>query len=208
MNVQLQEEISNRLRAESALRKANKTLQRLATLDGLTQIANRRSLDGYLKQEWHRLAREQAPLSCIMCDIDYFKNYNDAYGHQAGDDCLKLVAQTISQTVMRPADLAARYGGEEFAVILPGANAESAMLVARSIWQGVNRLGIPHARSLSEDRVTLSLGVASMIPKSDSSSEVLMVMADKALYTAKKQGRNQVVLNAMQAVPRRLPAKP
>lgn len=176
-----------------ALEQANQELRRLANMDGLTGIANRRRFDEYLEQEWYRLAREQEDLSLILCDIDYFKNYNDHYGHQAGDDCLKEVAQAIRSTIQRPADLVARYGGEEFAIILPNTPPEGAIHIAESIRLNVKRLKIDHASS-KIGCLTLSLGVGSQVPSRQSQSSFLITIADKALYTAKDRGRDHSYL--------------
>ena len=184
-----------RKRAEAALRQAYQELERLAHLDGLTQVANRRRFDEYLAQEWKRSAREGQPISLVMFDVDYFKHYNDCYGHQLGDDCLKQIAYAASLALKRPADLMARYGGEEFAVILPNTDAEGAIAVAQAIQQDVRRLQIPHAQSQIGDRVTLSLGVSSMIPISNTTSDDLVAAADEALYAAKSQGRDRIVLH-------------
>ncbi|MDP2268682.1 MAG: diguanylate cyclase, partial [Deltaproteobacteria bacterium] len=138
-------------------------LNRLSRHDGLTGIANRRHFDEFLAQEWKRALREEAPLSLIMCDIDFFKNYNDAYGHQAGDDCLRAVAGAFQKGLRRPGDLAARYGGEEFVVVLPGTPPEGALAVAEALRSDVQALGIPHASSRAASVVTLSLGVASAV---------------------------------------------
>ena len=174
------------------LQQANLELQSLAELDGLTQIANRRRLDGYLNQEWRRMMREKTPLSLIMCDIDFFKKYNDTYGHLAGDFCLQQVAKAINSAVKRPGDLAARYGGEEFAAILPNTDANGAMHVAEEIRLKVRDLQIVHAKSSISQHVTLSLGVATTVPCPDSSPVMLIAAADKALYQAKEAGRNRL----------------
>lgn len=171
---------------------ANEELQRLATLDGLTQIANRRRFDQYLENEWHRLKREQMPLSLILFDVDFFKRYNDTYGHLAGDDCLRQLGSALKSVIKRPADLVARYGGEEFAVILPNTEIEGAISVAQTIRQAVYDLIIPHAQSSVCDRVTVSLGVASIVPNCETSPQDLINAADKSLYIAKQQGRDRV----------------
>lgn len=176
------------------LEEANRALQKLAASDGLTQVANRRRFDEYLEQEWRRAIREQVPLSLILCDIDSFKRFNDTYGHQAGDDCLKQVAAAIQQTLKRPADLAARYGGEEFAMILPHTEANGAVQLAEAVRLHIQALAIPHLNSQVSQSVTLSLGVASMIPQLNQSSSSLVTLADKALYQAKAAGRDRVVL--------------
>jgi diguanylate cyclase (GGDEF)-like protein len=176
------------------LEAANQELKRLATLDGLTQLANRRRFDEYLEQEWRRLAMEQKPLSLILCDIDFFKRYNDTYGHQAGDDCLKQVAAALCRAVKRPADLVARYGGEEFAVILPYTNDAGALCVAEFIREEVRNLRLAHGNSTVSPYVTLSLGVAGMIPRLDTTPAVLIAAADAVLYEAKARGRDRAVL--------------
>jgi two-component system, cell cycle response regulator len=180
-----------RKQAEDALRQANQELYRLATLDGLTQISNRRRFDAYLKAEWRRSRREQTPLTLLLCDIDYFKRYNDHYGHQAGDECLKQIAQALQQSISRPADLVARYGGEEFAVILPNTPVKGAGHVAKRIRRTVTKLQILHEQSGVGDWITLSIGIATWIPEQHSSPEALIAAADQALYAAKAAGRNR-----------------
>ena len=179
------------------LQNANQTLQRLASLDGLTQVANRRRFDEYIQQEWRRLSRENLPLSLILCDVDFFKLYNDKYGHLAGDFCLQQVASAIGSAVKRPADLVARYGGEEFAVILPNTISQGAIHVAKSIRQKVRDLAIAHGGSQISQFVTLSLGVAGTFPNPASSPAKLIAAADMALYEAKNQGRDRLVLNQL-----------
>ncbi|MEH1850840.1 MAG: EAL domain-containing protein [Nostoc sp.] len=175
------------------LQQANQELQRLACSDGLTQVGNRRCFDHTLKTQWQRLAREQGSLSLILCDVDYFKLYNDTHGHLAGDDALRHVAKAISQTVKHPADLVARYGGEEFAVILPNTDIERAIAVAKNIQTNISALQMPHPHSDISEFITLSLGVATIIPHSQLSPETLIAAADQGLYQAKAQGRNCVV---------------
>ncbi|MDZ8188850.1 MAG: EAL domain-containing protein [Nostoc sp. ChiSLP02] len=175
------------------LQLANQELQRLASSDGLTKVANRRCFDDTLNLEWQRLAREEASLSLILCDVDYFKLYNDTHGHLAGDDALRHVANTISQTLKHPTDLVARYGGEEFAVILPNTDAEEAIAVATDIQTNISALKLPHANSLVSEFITLSLGVATIIPHSESSPATLIAAADQGLYQAKAKGRNCLV---------------
>jgi len=192
---ELQKQIERERILTEQLEKANQELQRLASVDGLTQIFNRRSFDEYLQSEWKRLGREQAPLSLILCDIDFFKVYNDTYGHPAGDECLRQVAKIIRQAAKRPADLVARYGGEEFAVILPNTEVEGALHLAEVIRLSVKALSIVHTGSQVSEYVTLSLGVACVIPSSESSPEELINDADKALYKAKVAGRDRVELN-------------
>lgn len=178
------------------LEAANSELQHLAGSDALTQVANRRRFDEYLDQEWQRMAREEAPLSLILCDVDFFKSYNDTYGHQVGDYCLRQVARAISRSVKRPADLVARYGGEEFALILPNTNAEGAVQLAEKVRSEIKALEITHAKSQISKCVTLSLGVASTVDCLTSSA-MLISEADKALYQAKAKGRDRVVVSAI-----------
>ena len=178
------------------LEKANEELERLASVDGLTGIANRRYFDDYLDREWKRAARNNLSLSVIMCDVDFFKAYNDTYGHQVGDDCLKLVADVIGSSLKRATDLVARYGGEEFAIVLPDTVAEGAVCVAENIRQQLQERGIPHQGSRISDRVTLSWGIATMIPSANSNPRELIRAADLALYQAKKQGRDRVIFKS------------
>lgn len=173
------------------LEEANQELRRLALLDGLTGVANRRRFDEYLEDEWHRMVRERLPLSLILCDIDFFKRYNDTYGHQAGDDCLRRVADALRFCAKRSVDLVARYGGEEFAVILPNTNAAGASLVAEAILEVVSSLEIVHSQSEVNKHVTLSLGIGSIYPKPTKMPQMLIAAADKALYQAKAAGRNR-----------------
>ena len=177
------------------LEQANRKLLHLATIDSLTQVSNRRSLDEYLSREWQRMAREFSPVSLILCDVDFFKAYNDTYGHPYGDACLKAVARAISESVKRPADLVARYGGEEFAVILPNTEAIGAAHIAQNIQSKIKALKIPHANSDVSKYVTASIGIASLFPTSESIPDTLIAAADRALYRAKAQGRNCVIFS-------------
>jgi diguanylate cyclase (GGDEF)-like protein len=171
---------------------ANRELHRLARIDSLTELANRRCFDEYLQQEWKRLMREQGHLSLILLDVDFFKSYNDSYGHQAGDDCLREVASLIKQAIHRPADLAARYGGEEFAIILPNTDLEGAVYVAEQIQTDVKAAAIPHCGSGISDTITLSCGLACAIPEVQMAMQSLISSADTALYQAKLAGRNRI----------------
>ncbi|MEG4207555.1 diguanylate cyclase [Microcoleus sp. Pol7_A1] len=171
---------------------ANQKLQQLATTDGLTGIANRRQFDRVLRLEWRRLAREELPLSLIMFDLDFFKLYNEFYGHLGGDDCLHQVAGAIARATNRAGDLAARYGGEEFAVVLPNTSAEGANIVARKICDSIASLKLPHARSPIGPYVTLSCGSATAIPSAQESPDTLIRSADSALYQAKTEGKNRI----------------
>jgi diguanylate cyclase (GGDEF)-like protein len=170
---------------------ANWELQRLASLDGLTGVANRRRFDEYLETEWQCMLRENLPLSLILCDIDFFKKYNDTYGHQAGDACLRQVAEALRVCARRTVDLVARYGGEEFAVILPNTIVKDATQVAEEMRNVVNALEIPHVQSAVSEHVTLSLGIACMTPTPHTSPSMLVAAADAALYQAKAAGRNR-----------------
>ncbi len=174
------------------LARSNQELQRLSSLDGLTGVANRRQFDETLEREWQRAFRTNMPLSLVFADIDYFKRYNDHYGHQAGDDTLKQVAAALRQTVHRPTDLVSRYGGEEFVMVLPDTTLEGAVAVANKVLHGVRNLNIPHENAEDSDRVTLSIGVATLHPKKTEKPEILVEAADKALYRAKEAGRNRV----------------
>lgn len=180
------------------LERANKELRRLANLDGLTRLANRRRFDEYLQQEWSRLAREQGQLSLIMSDIDYFKPYNDNYGHQAGDECLKQVAGIIKDSLKRPADMVARYGGEEFSLILPNTDVEGVQHIARTVQQAIRTLAIEHAHSIVSPYITLSIGMSTTIPRQERRIEELVGAADQALYEAKSTGRNCMVFKAFE----------
>ncbi|GBF82169.1 GGDEF domain-containing response regulator [Aphanothece sacrum] len=175
------------------LHELNTKLHRLANLDGLTEVANRRCFDETLEHEWRRLSREKQPLSLILGDIDYFKLYNDNYGHLSGDDCLKKVAQAISSVIHRPADLVARYGGEEFAIILPNTPTSGAMQVAQKILEEIRQLQLPHKASKVQSYVTMSLGVGTVLPTLGISETTLINQADEFLFQAKKEGRDRVV---------------
>jgi len=164
-----------------------------AGIDGLTQIPNRRRFDEYLNQQWHQLAQARSPLAVILCDIDSFKAYNDTYGHLAGDACLCQVANALEQCLQSPKDLVARYGGEEFVVLLPQTDLPGATSVARRIQRVIRALQIPHLSSSAEPVVTVSIGVASLIP--DPSEGIMQVirLADDRLYQAKRLGKDRIV---------------
>lgn len=180
----------------------NAELQRLSAVDGLTGLANRRRFDEALELECRRARRENAPISLIMTDVDFFKKYNDAYGHQGGDECLRRVASVLALGARRPADLAARYGGEEFALILPQTSAEGAAIVAETLRAGVAALNILHAGSAAAPHVTLSLGVASLeATDPELEPKQLVELADVALYSAKRGGRNRWVLHSSIELP-------
>ncbi|AFZ43893.1 diguanylate cyclase with PAS/PAC sensor [Halothece sp. PCC 7418] len=186
-------DISDRKQLELELEQANQDLKQLATVDGLTQIANRRTFDKHLQAEWNRACRQSLPLSLIFCDVDYFKKYNDYYGHQAGDDCLQKVALIIKENCKRAEDFPARYGGEEFAIICAGINADNAKNLAENIRKQLFHSAIPHERNPDQNRVTLSIGIASVIPRPCDKANNLLREADRALYEAKKQGRDRAI---------------
>lgn len=183
------------------LQEENKLLKSLVYIDTLTQVFNRREFDRSVDIEWKRMMREIAPLSLILCDIDHFKIYNDTYGHQAGDHCLKAVAQAIRDMVRRPGDMVARYGGEEFVIVLPQTDAKGAMYIAESVLENINALALPFKTDKLPNRrvpiITISLGVATAIPGVDAINiETLFSATDQALYKAKRNGRDQVKLSS------------
>ncbi|WP_019501422.1 diguanylate cyclase [Pseudanabaena sp. PCC 6802] len=177
----------------------NKALEAnlLATVDGLTQIANRRKFDEYCNRQWQQMLGDRTPLALVMCDVDFFKDYNDAFGHLAGDDCLRQVALSIDRVLNRPMDMVARFGGEEFVVVLPQTSAAGAMKVAELIQTEIANARIIHPRSLVSDYVTLSIGIVSVVPTENRSPKDLIDEADQALYIAKQQGRNRIIYLSM-----------
>lgn len=187
-------DISLVVKKERLLREQADKLRGLAYLDGLTGIPNRRRMDEYLADEYRRAARSNEHISVIMADIDYFKQYNDKYGHQAGDFCLQRVANAIKANLRRPADLVARYGGEEFVIVLPDTPMDGAVALADDIRKNVESLSIPHETSDVTGCITLSLGVSSVLPNLQLSENTLLGQADGALYRAKQKGRNRVVV--------------
>ena len=200
LNDTLEEELrkikDNDLQLKREKRKAEELAAKLlaiSTMDGLTGISNRRYFDEFLAKEWNRAIRSGAPLSLILCDIDYFKNFNDCYGHQEGDKCLQRIAGLLEEHARRGGDLAARYGGEEFGIVLPETNLESARDIAEQMRIAVENIAIPHEASAINNIITISFGVATIIPQRDQESRLLVSLADKALYKAKKEGRNRVI---------------
>lgn len=185
-------------KANDELEKRNNELQKLSSLDGLTGISNRRSFDEFIKKEWARARRKktETEVSLIMMDIDHFKPYNDNYGHQQGDDCLKQVAWELNKVIKRDCDIIARYGGEEFVAVLPDTPLDAAKQLAEQLRESIIKLAIPHKHSKSGEFITLSLGVAQLNPTADNKPEQLLEAADKALYQAKEKGRNQVIVAA------------
>ncbi|MEM8930029.1 MAG: diguanylate cyclase [Acidobacteriota bacterium] len=174
------------------LQTANMQLERLARQDGLTGIANHRRFLEFAEQCWRICVREDKPMSVLMIDVDHFKAYNDIYGHQAGDQALRRVAETIAGIARRPLDLAARYGGEEFSVVLSHNDLDDARHLAEQARREVLALDIPHSGSAESDRVTVSVGVATVVPQRDTDVGMLISLADRALYRAKRNGRNRV----------------
>lgn len=207
LNAELRADIDERIRTLETLQHAKqraedlaRRLQLLSSLDGLTGIANRRHFDEALDREWRRALRNGTTISMILVDIDFFKNYNDTYGHQAGDECLKEVARLLKGYSRRPGDFVARYGGEEFAVVLSETGPDTAGRIAEEIRMGVETLGIPHGSSPAKEVVTVSAGVAAAMPAKRGSPDALIHDADGALYQAKHRGRNRVVVNEPQAM--------
>jgi diguanylate cyclase (GGDEF)-like protein len=180
------------LETTQKLNDANRMLIRLSYLDELTGISNRRYFTEFFDKEWKRAIRYRKPLSLIMIDIDFFKSYNDTYGHKKGDDCLEKVAKALTSCLKRPEDFIARYGGEEFTTVLPDTDSSGAGIVAEHMRSCVEGLKIEHKGYVDGEYVTISLGAASMIPNSALPQEILVAFADKALYQAKNHGRNQV----------------
>lgn len=182
-----------RIRTHVDLKRKTDLLEQLAMRDGLTGVPNRRSLDERLELEWRRAAREGRPLSLVLADVDFFKRYNDRYGHAAGDDCLRRVASALSGCVRRGMDMLARYGGEEFAALLPETDAAGALAVAEKMRRAVQALALPHEDSEVGPTVTVSLGAATLTPSLEQPCTDLVPLADARLYDAKRIGRNRAV---------------
>lgn len=180
--------------SQQQLLDTNLVLQRLMNSDGLTGLSNRRHFDEYLELEWRRALREQSQISLLMIDVDYFKAYNDNFGHLEGDEALRQVATAIRESSSRSSDLPARYGGEEFALVLPNTSPGGARLLAEKLRQTVASLNIAHISPAPGARLTISIGLATLTPQPGSSSRQLIMEADKGLYSAKHNGRNQVVV--------------
>lgn len=172
----------------------NGKLKELSMEDELTGIANRRCLENYLAKEWWHALREKEALTFIMIDVDFFKLYNDTYGHPAGDECLRKVAMVLDDSVQRSTDIKSRYGGEEFAIVLRNTDCQGAQKIAEKIRLTVESLAVPHKASPISPYVTISLGVSTMIPEPNSSYEALIKEADDALYQAKREGRNRWIM--------------
>jgi diguanylate cyclase (GGDEF)-like protein len=193
---ELRHEVAQRT---EALREANERLQRLASVDSLTHIANRGAFNQRLERAWREHASASHPLAVLLCDIDAFKAYNDTYGHLAGDAALSAVAAALSRTLRDEGDLAARYGGEEFAVLLPSCDLGGALELAQRMLRAVRDLGIEHRASGVAPQVTISIGVASLVPDLSASPEILLMRADDALYRAKAEGRDRIAAEPINA---------
>ncbi len=180
--------------SQQQLVETNLTLQRLMNSDGLTKLSNRRHFDEYLEMEWRRALREQSSVSLLMIDVDYFKSFNDSFGHVAGDDALRQVAEMLRNSCTRSSDMAARYGGEEFAIILPGTSSGGARLLAEKVRRAIEGLRIPHDQPKPGSSLSASIGVATLIPRQGQDVLTLVELADQALYQAKHSGRNQVAM--------------
>ncbi|MBU2489459.1 MAG: diguanylate cyclase [Proteobacteria bacterium] len=179
------------------LQEANKKLQHLSVRDELTRLANRRLFDRRLNQEILRMQRENRPLALLFCDVDYFKLFNDTYGHLAGDECLKAVARCVDAGARRPADLPARWGGEEFALLLPDTEPQGALIVAEGVRERVEAMAVPHSASRVGSHLTISVGVAAILPPARTSTKSLVALADAALYEAKLRGRNRTEVRTL-----------
>ncbi|WP_426156131.1 diguanylate cyclase domain-containing protein [Pseudomonas sp. TSRC2-2] len=178
--------------SQQQLLDTNLVLQRLMNSDGLTGLSNRRHFDEYLELEWRRSLRDQTQLSLLMIDVDYFKSYNDSFGHVEGDEALRKVAAAIRDASARPSDLPARYGGEEFVLVLPNTSPGGARLLAEKLRQTVAALKIPHNTPTEGCGLTISIGLATMVPQAGTDCRLLISAADRGLYLAKNNGRNQV----------------
>ena len=176
---------------QQQFREAHRQLKELSRLDGLTNIPNRRYFDETLAAEWKRCIRNDSPLSIVICDVDFFKQFNDIYSHQAGDSCLKAIASSLNESLFRVEDMVARYGGEEFAAILPGTDADGALAVAERMRRSARELSIPHDKGVGR-LVSCSFGVATLQPSIDHTALQLLQAADAGLYAAKHAGRNQI----------------
>lgn len=184
-------DISQRKATEEKLLQLQKELEELSYKDGLTGVANRRMFDSVMEMEWTNARRGRQPLSLILLDVDYFKEYNDRYGHLQGDDCLRQVAQTLGKVATRARDFVARFGGEEFVLVLPETDARAAALLAERCHKAIEQLAIPHERSAICERLTVSLGVGTLVPGADDDVQRFLNRVDGLLYSAKRSGRNR-----------------
>lgn len=184
--------VKARVNTQAELKRNRDYMEKISYLDGLTGIANRRKFDEFLDFSWSFAMRHSLAIALIMIDIDFFKLYNDHYGHLKGDACVKQIAQALATSLLRKSDLIARYGGEEFVCVLPGADHEKALITAEKLRQSVSSLQIPHELSTVSEFVTISLGAAAIVPPMDAPSSLLIHAADTALYTSKETGRNRV----------------
>lgn len=189
-NIHLEDKVKERT---AELEKANDKLSELSVTDSLTGLANRRYFDEVINIEWQRARRLGLPLAVAMVDVDHFKAYNDHFGHQAGDECLRRIAVVLNSSVRRSSDLAARYGGEEFVIVLPGMKKKDAANIAETICRKVKAQNLEHTEKSRSGVVTISIGVASQVPQPGGTTKKLIEKADSALYEAKKTGRNKVV---------------
>jgi hemerythrin len=196
LELRVAERTAQLAKANEELTCANERLQAYSRTDGLLEIANRKYFDERLRLEVARSVRQQQPLGLLMLDVDYFKNYNDTYGHQAGDTCLQAIARVVKQSLSRETDFLARYGGEEMVVVLPDTDLDGAQLVGQRLLGAVRSLAMPHAASEAAAVVTLSVGMTSAVPSSPEDGPALIAMADAALYQAKRSGRNLAVAAA------------
>lgn len=194
--LRLKLEMDQRKARERELEELTRKLQELSNQDGLTGVANRRCFEDILQIEWLRARREQTPISLLMIDIDFFKPFNDTYGHLQGDVCLIAIATAIRNALKRPADLVARYGGEEFAAVLPHTDTAGAQTIAATIAANAASLDIDHEASTVSRRVTVSIGVATLVPDRDQEPQALIEASDAALYQAKRDGRNSIRVHA------------
>jgi diguanylate cyclase (GGDEF)-like protein len=194
INMQLRDVTHQLEESNRMLEAANRELQKKSYLDGLTGIPNRRFFEESLNSEWRRCIREEQPLAVLLIDIDWFKRYNDHYGHQEGDCCLQQVAKALEKELKRGGDLVARYGGEEFVALLPNTPMEGALKVAQDMCDRIEELEIAHIPSETSDFVTISIGVTSFVPEADLPLSILVGTADKAMYMAKRKGRNTVMI--------------
>ena len=199
--------VKARVKLHLNLKRKQELLEKYAFIDALTEIPNRRRFDEILEKEWNRAIRSHAPLSLVMIDIDYFKHYNDTYGHGMGDDCLRKVAATLKESLRRGSDFVARYGGEEFMTILPDTAGDAAMEICRHIADNIRTLAIEHKSSGIGQCITVSMGGVTLHPNGGTSIDKFIETADKKMYEAKASGRNQIMIADLD-IQHRIPATP